>query len=741
MAKKTRSKKNEPEHIFGDIVAEIRDQKIDDAVRTNYMPYAMSVIVSRAIPDIDGFKPSQRKLLYTMYKMGLMTGPKTKSTNVVGQTMHLNPHGDASIYETMVRMTTGNGTFLHPFIESKGTFGRHDSQMPPAAARYTEVKLDKFSAELFGGIDKNAVDMIPNFDNTTVEPQLLPTSFPNILIAPTLGVAVGLQSQICSFNLAEICDGTTALLKNPKLSVEKLMEIVKAPDFSVGGDLIYDYEQMKQIYETGNGTFKLRARYTFDKTKSIIEINEIPFTTDIEKIIAKITDLIKENRLREISDVRDEIGLEGFKLAIDIKRGTDPDALMNKLYKYTPLEDTYACNFNVLINGSTRLLGVKDILTEWITFRMGCVRRELTFDLNKKKDKLHLLLGLGKILIDIDKAIKIVRETERESEVVPRLMEGFRIDQLQAEYIAEIKLRHLNREYIVERIKEIDALKKEIADLETILADDIKIKGVIAAQLQQVKAKYGKPRRTGIVSDVQEYIPAIEEKAEEYQAYMILTKEGYFKKIKMTSLMKADEQKLKEGDEITNEEENSNTAELIFFTDQAQAYKAKADDFAPVKASALGDFVASKLQFSEGERPVMMKALKEYNPKDNFIFIFENGKGLKVPVTAYETKSNRKKLTAAYSSVSPIVAVIYEHEPLDLLIRSTQGRAILISSRLIPVKTTRSSQGVTVFTLKKGNRISSVEYAEKIDAAKAPGCRKIKIPASGVALDEQIKLV
>ncbi|MBE6541892.1 MAG: topoisomerase IV [Ruminococcaceae bacterium] len=719
-------------------LAEIKDQHITDTIEKNYMPYAMSVIVSRAIPEIDGFKPSHRKLLYTMYKMGLLTGNRTKSANVVGQTMKLNPHGDMAIYETLVRLTRGNEALLHPFIDSKGSFGKQYSRdMAFAAPRYTECKLDSICTELFGGIDRDAVDMVPNYDNTMLEPSLLPTSFPNILVSPNMGIAVGLSSQICSFNLGEICDGTIALLKNPATKTEKLLDYIKAPDFSGGANLIYDREQMKQIYETGYGSFKMRARYTYDKSNGVIEILQIPYSTSIEVIIKRITDLLKEGKLKEISDIRDEIDLSGFKLTIDVKRGTDSDALMNKLFKITTLEDSFSCNFNVLINGSPRLLGIKDILSEWITFRIGCVRREFTYELGKKKDKLHLLRGLGKILMDIDKAIRIVRETERESDVVPRLMEGFSIDQIQAEYIAEIKLRHLNREYILDRIKEIEDLQKEINELESIIADDLKIKEVIAKQLLAIKKKYGKPRKTQIITseDIEDYAESDNE-VENYAVFLVLTKEGYFKKITRQSLMRADEQKMKDGDEIINSEESENTSELIFFTDKAQVYKCKTADIDTVKASSLGDFIAAKLGFDEDEKPVMMKALTEYNEKENVIFIFENGKGVKIPVTAYETKTNRRKLTGAYSDASPIAAVIYEKEPLDIFIENSVGKGILINSSLIPQKTTRSSSGVTLFNMKDGIKISDVYYGEKIDMDKLSRCRKNKIPATGITIDK-----
>lgn len=716
--------------------ADITDQHITDTIEKNFMPYAMSVIVARAIPEIDGFKPSHRKLLYTMYKMGLMTGARTKSANVVGQTMRLNPHGDMAIYETMVRLTKDNEALLHPFVDSKGSFGKQYSRdMACAAPRYTEVKLDPFCAELFGGIDKDAVDMVPNYDNTMLEPALLPTSFPNILVSPNMGIAVGMSSQICSFNLAEICDGTIALLKNPNTTTDKLLDLIKAPDFAGGANLIYDRAQIKQIYETGAGSFKMRARYNYDKAKGVIEITQIPYSTSIEVILKRIIDLIKEGKFKEISDARDEIDLSGFKLTLDVKRGTDADALMTKLYRQTTLEDSFSCNFTVLIEGRPFQLGVRDILNEWIKFRLGCVRRELTYELSKKKDKLHLLRGLGKILIDIDKAVKIVRETEKESDVVPRLMEGFGIDEIQADYIAEIKLRHLNREYILERIREIEDLQKEIAELEDIIADDIKVKAVIAKQLAAIKKKYGKPRNTQLITvdDIEE--DSGEEEVENYAIFVVLTKEGYFKKITRQSLMRADEQKMKDGDEIINSEECENRSELIFFTDRAQAYKCKAADFDPVKASSLGDFIAAKLGFEEDERPVMMKAITQYNPEDNFIFIFENGKGVKIPASAYETKTNRRRLTGAFSDGSPIAAILYEHEPMDILIENSVGKAILINSSLIPQKTTRTSAGSILFTMKEGMNILSVTAGEEIDMEKAAKCRKHKIPATGITIN------
>lgn len=725
--------------------AVITDQIITETIEKNFMPYAMTVIVARAIPEIDGFKPSQRKVLYTMYKEGLMTKPRTKSANVVGATMQYHPHGDAAIYDTMVRLSRDHEALLHPFVDSKGGFGKQYSRdMAYSAPRYTEVKLEPICAEIFGGIDKDAVEMIPNYDNTKTEPILLPTSFPNILVSPNMGIAVGMSSTIASFNLGEICDGTIALLKNPKTSTDKLLDLIKAPDFAGGGFLIYDREQMKQIYETGYGSFKLRARYNYDKANGIIEITQIPYSTAVEVIVKRVVDLLKEGKFKEITDIRDETDISGFKLTIDVRRGTDADALMAKLFRQTTLEDSFSCNFNVIIDGTPRLLGVRDILLEWIRFRMGCVRRELTFELSKKKEKLHLLMGLGKILIDIDKAIKIVRETEKESDVVPRLMEGFSIDEIQAEYIAEIKLRHLNREYILERIKEIEDLQREIAELQSIIEDDIKLKDVIAKQLAAVKKKYGKPRKTQLIT-ADEAVTDVsdEEPVENYPIFVVLSKEGYFKKITMQSLLRADEQKMKDGDEIANSEETENRAELIFFTDKAQCYKCKAADMDPVKASALGEFISVKLGFEDDEKPVMMKALTEYSENDSIIFLFENGKGVKIPVTAYETKTNRRKLTGAFSDASPIAAVIYEHDPMDIFIENSAGKGILINSSLIPKKTTRSSAGVILFNMKEGLKVTNVTFGEKIDPDKSDGCRKNKIPATGITVKkpaEQIKL-
>ena len=729
MAKK---KKNEQKEI---VYAPIVYQPITETIEKNYMPYVMSVIVSRAIPEIDGLKPAHRKLLYTMYKMGLLNGARTKSANIVGQTMKLNPHGDASIYETMVRLTRGNATLLHPLVDSKGSFGKqYSSEMKYAAARYTECKLDAICAELFSGIDKNAVDMVDNYDATMKEPVLLPTTFPNILVMPNKGIAVGMASDICSFNLAEICDGTIALLRKPNLSVDKMMELVKAPDFSGGGILLYDEAQIRQIYTTGQGSVKLRARYVYDKEQSCIDIIQIPYSTTIELIMAKLTTLYKEGKLKEITDFRDEIDLSGFKLTLDIRRGVDPDKLMTKLFKLTPLEDSFKCNFNVLIGSVPRTMGVIEILSEWIKFRLDCLRREIAYDLGKKKDKLHLLLALGKILLDIDKAIRIIRKTEKEEDVVPNLMKGFEIDEIQANYIAEIKLRNLNRQYILNRISEIEDLQKEIADMEETLKDELKQKALIIKQLTDIKKKYGQPRRTQIVAAESIAAYQEEEHVENYNARFVLTREGYFKKITFQSLRGNDEQKCKDGDEILTVFDGENTDNLIFFTDKAQLYRAKADDFNPTKASALGDYLPVALKMDPDEKPIFMKIQNKYPQKENMVFVFENGKGVRVSVSNYEITGNRRKLTSAFSKSSPIVAAFYEKSPIDVMLVSSDNRAIVIKSSLIPLMSTRTSSGVTLMSMKKGQTIvrATTDLDSIPDGAKS--LKKIKIPATGVPL-------
>lgn len=716
--------------------AEITNQPITETIESNYMPYVMSVIISRAIPEIDGFKPSHRKLLYTMYKMGLLSGPRTKSANVVGQTMRLNPHGDAAIYETMVRLTRGNEALLHPFIDSKGSFGKQYSQdMAYAASRYTEVRLDPFCHELFRGIDKNAVDFIPNYDNTMEEPTLLPTTFPNILISPNHGIAVGMASRICSFNLSEICDGTIALLRNPNASLDRMLDIIKGPDFPGGGYLLYDREKIKKIYATGVGSVKLRARYAYDAQNNSIDILEIPYSSSIESIMSKISELIKGGKLKEVTDFRDAIDLNGFKLTLDLRRGAEPDKIMQKLFKLTDLENNFDCNFNVLINGTPRQLGIIELLREWISFRLGCYRRELTFDLGKKREKLHLLLGLAALILDIDKAIRIIRNTEKEADVVPRLMEGFAISKTQAEYIAEIKLRNLNLEYIQKRVLEIEDLQKSIAELESILADEIKQKAAIAEQLKEIKKKYGIPRKTELINADDVPVFDTEELFEEnFQARYIMTKEGYFKKITLQSLRGNDEQKLKEGDYILFSEELDNRCELVFFTNKAQLYRAKASDFEPVKASALGDYLPAKLSMEADEYPILMKGLYEYHPAHNFIFLFENGKGVRIPVDRYAVKSTRKKQTAVFSSASPVVAAFYESEPTELLLTDSQNKRMLINSSLIPIKSTRTSTGVTVMSIKPKHKLTEAvcDFGEKGSAA-FEKFRRRKIPALGTS--------
>ena len=714
-------------------------QPITETIEKNYMPYVMSVIVARAIPEIDGLKPAHRKLLYTMYKMGLLTGNRTKSANIVGQTMKHNPHGDAAIYETMVRLTRGNEALLHPLVDSKGSFGKqYSSEMKYAASRYTEAKLDPFCAELFRGIDKDAVDFVDNYDGTMQEPVLLPTSFPNVLVTPNKGIAVGMASEICSFNLAEICDATVALLKNPKTSVDKILEIVKAPDFPGGGTIIYNEEMMRQIYETGSGSVKIRARYVYDKAQNCIDIIQIPYSTSIELIMKKLTELIKEGKVKEIVDFRDEIDLSGFKLTLDLRRGTDPEKLMARLYKMTPLEDSFKCNFNVLIDGSPRQMGVVEILREWIKFRMECCRRELNFDLKKKKDKLHLLLGLGKILLDIDKAIAIIRGTEKDSDVIPNLMKGFSIDEIQADYIADIKLRNLNREFIINRISEIEGLQQEIAQIEEILADELKLKGFIAKQLNEVKKKYGKPRVSMIQDDseVVEYVH--EEHIEKSDVHIYMTREGYFKRITPQSLRGNDEQKVKDGDKVIFYEFTDTLAELIVFTDQCKCFKTKVSEFENCKASDMGEYMPAKLGMDPGEKPIFIKIIKDYPEKHNMVFIFENGKGVRVPITSYQTKAVRKKLVAAYSDASPIVAAFYEEEkkPYDLLLVNNQKKAIVVKTSLIPQKANRSSAGTTVFTCKKGQKLTRAtdNFSEHLDNT---GYKKIKIPATGTAISEK----
>lgn len=717
------------------VEAEITRQPITETLEKNYMPYVVTVIVSRAIPEIDGFKPSQRKLLYCMYKMGLMSGPRKKSATVVGETMKLNPHGDAAIYETMVRLTRGHEALLHPFVDSKGAFGKQFSRdMAFAAPRYTEVRLDPFCQELFSGIDKDSVDFVPNYDNTMMEPTLFPTTFPNILISPNLGIAVGMVSNICSFNLSEICDGTIAMLKNPKIGVDEMLEIIKAPDFSTGAFLLYDREQLRKIYETGLGGVSLRARYVYDKKENCIDILEIPYTACVETIIKKIQDMMRDGKLKGVVDVRDAIDLDGGRLiTIDLKKDTDPDKLMKKLYQVTDLEKSFDCNFNVLIDSAPMTLGVVDILREWIRFRMTTYKRELAFDLKKKQDKLHLLLALAAIFLDIDKAIRIIRNTQKESEVVKNLMEAFSLTQIQAEYIAEIKLRHLNREYIVNRISEIETLQQEIANIEEILRDDIKVKREIAKQLAEIKKKYGKPRSTMFISnDTEEYVEEVEE-VENYPVHVFLTKEGYFKKITPQSMKASDEQKLKEDDEIIYSAETDNRAFLCVFSNQAKMYRIAVAEFDTMKASVLGDYLPAKLGMDQDEYPIGGVVLHEYVQGHNFGFVFDNGKAVKTPVTAYETKVKRKKLVQAYSSAAACVGFFYEPgKAVDVLLVSKNNKGVLVSSALITQKQTRGAMGSTVFELKRGDAVvyASSQYEGKYPTA-SDECRKRKIPAAG----------
>ena len=709
MAKKSSKtpRRTSPSKTHGVIngAGEIVEQPIVSTIRENYMPYAMSVILSRAIPEIDGFKPSHRKLLYMMYKMGLLNGGRTKSANIVGATMKLNPHGDFAIYDTMVRLSRGYEALLHPYVDSKGNFGKFYSRdMAWAASRYTEAKLDAICNELFRDIDKDTVDFVDNYDNTMKEPSLLPVAFPSVLVNANTGIAVGMASNICSFNLREICETTAALIRDPDHDIKSTLP---APDFTGGCQIIYDENVINQVYETGRGSIKLRAKYVYDKSANCIDILSIPATTTCEVIIEKVIDLVKQGKVKEISDIRDETGIDGLKITIDLKRGVDADKLMTKLYRFTTLEDSYACNFNVLIAGVPRVLGVKALLEEWIAFRIECVRRRTYFDRNKKADKLHLLRGLEKILLDIDKAVKIVRETDEESEVVPNLMIGFGIDEIQAEYVAEIKLRYLNREYILKRTKDLEDLEKEIAELDEILKSKARIKTIIVKELKSIAEKYGQPRKSIIIyDDVARYE---EETVEipDYPVNLFFTKEGYFKKITPQSLRMSGEQKLKDGDEIIQELEFTNNCDLLFFTDKCQVYKAKADDFAQTKASVLGDYVAAKLGFDEGENAVKMVVTKDY--KGMLLFAFENGKAAKVPLESYATKTNRKKLTGAYSDKSPLVGLLYIPEDEEVLFKASSGNMLLIHTGALALKTTRSTQGVAVLKPKKGHRLFSIE--------------------------------
>lgn len=718
-------------HIFG--AGEVVDQKIVDTIENNFMPYAMSVIMSRAIPEIDGFKPSHRKILYMMYKMGLLTGARAKSAKIVGQVMQLNPHGDAAIYDTMVRLSKGYEALLHPYVDSKGNFGKAFSRdMMWAASRYTEAKLEKICAELFADIDKDTVDMVDNFDNSMKEPALLPVTFPSVLVNANTGIAVGMASSICSFNLEEVCKTTIELLRDPKFDVS---ETLKAPDFAGGGLLVYDKAAMDEIYNTGRGSFKVRARYSFDKSNSCIEITEIPPTTTSEAIIDKVIEKVKAGSLREISDIRDETDLSGLKITIDVKRGTDPDKLMKKLYASTPLQDSFSCNFNVLINGMPRVLGVRELLGEWIEFRSGCVRRRTAFDLKRATDRLHLLRGLEKILLDIDKAISIIRNTEEESEVVPNLMIGFRIDKIQAEYVAEIKLRHLNKEYILKRLQDIDRLEEAIKDLNDILENPKRIKQIIIYELKEVVKKYAKPRKTEIIYSAELEEETVEPDIPDYPVTVFFTQGGYFKKITPLSLRMSGTQKLKDGDEIAQTVETTNSAELLFFTNKCQVYKSRACDFDDTKASVLGDYVAAKLEMEEGELPVYMAVTSDYS--GYMMFFFENGKAAKVSLDAYRTVTKRKKLIKAFSDKSPVAAVMQLAADEEIVVISSAGRHLLLNTAVILPKTTKDTIGVGVMTLKKGQRLMSARKYRDGEFAKAYRYRAKNLPAAGALLSSE----
>ncbi len=729
MAKKKTTPGKSPARVSGIIngAGKVVEQPIVSAIRENFMPYAMSVIMSRAIPEIDGFKPSHRKLLYTMYKMGLLTGSRTKSANIVGATMKLNPHGDSAIYDTMVRLSRGYEALLHPYIDSKGNFGKFYSRdMSWAASRYTEAKLAPVCAELFKDIEKDTVDFVDNYDNTQKEPTLLPATFPSVLVNANTGIAVGMASNICSFNLREVCETTAALIRDRNHDIKSTMP---APDFSGGCPIVYDEEAIDKVYETGKGSIRLRSKYVYDKKENCIDILSIPNSTTCEAIIEKIVELVKSGKIKEISDVRDETGLDGLKITIDLKRNTDPDRLMAKLFKLTPLEDVYSCNFNVLIAGVPRVLGVRELLEEWIAFRIECVRRRTYNDLQKKSDKLHLLRGLEAILLDIDKAIKIVRETEEETEVVPNLMIGFGIDEIQAEYVAEIKLRHLNREYIIKRTEEISRLEDEISDLNAILESKARVKTIIVGELKEVAKKYGQPRKSMLlyISDDEAYGDVDE--VPDYAVNLFFTKEGYFKKITPLSYRMGNTHKLKEGDEIAEHIEFTNNCDLLFFTNKCQVYKAKASDFEDTKASALGEYIPARLSMDEGEGVVKMVATKDY--KGFLLFAFENGKVAKVPLSAYETKSNRKKLTGAYSDKSPIAGIVFDTEEKEFLLTSSAGRMLLLHSASVNIKTTRNTQGVAVMRLKKGQRLFSVTPYADGTFSKPSRYRTRSLPALG----------
>ncbi|MBP3599704.1 MAG: topoisomerase IV [Clostridia bacterium] len=706
------------------------EQPIIETLESNFMPYAMSIIVSRAIPEIDGFKPSHRKLLYTMYNMGLLNGSTIKSANIVGRTMQLNPHGDAAIYETMVRLSEGHQALLHPYVASKGSFGKaYSRDMAYAAARYTEAKLAPIAAELFSDIDKDTVDFVDNYDATMKEPTLFPVTFPSVLVNANTGIAAGMASSICPFNLKEVCDTTIAYIKDNDINVA---DTLLAPDFPIGGQLLYNRAEMEKIYESGRGSFKVRGVYTYDKANNCIDITEIPPTTTSEAIIEKVIDLVKLKKITEINDIRDETDLGGLKITIDLKRGADPEKLMKKVIKMTPLEDSFSCNFNILIAGSPRVMGVKEIISEWVAFREECVRRRVYFKLSKAKEKLHLLKGLEKILLDIDKAIKIVRETEEESQVVPNLMIGFGIDEIQAEYVAEIKLRHLNREYILKRTKDIEALIAEIEEMEGILKSRTKVLKIIIRELEKVSEKYGQDRKTQIISAVAEEEAAEEVEVDNSPVTLFFTKDGYFKKITPLSLRMSGEQKLKEGDEITQTIDSTNAADLLFFSNKCQVYKSKTAEFGDSKASVMGDYIPSKLEFDDAENAIYMVETTDYS--GYMLFIFDNGRIAKVPLNSYETKTNRKKLIKAYSDKFAIHTILYIKEDTELLLKSTNGRMLIVGTAAIPSKTTKDNGGINVMTQKKGQRILEASLYTKGDLDSDHRYRTRNLPAAGSKL-------
>ncbi len=722
----------ESTHITG--AGEVEHQIITDTLRENYMPYAMSVIMSRAIPEIDGFKPSHRKVLYTMYTMNLLKGDLVKSARIAGETMKLNPHGDAANYDTMVRLSRGNEALLHPYVESKGNFGKaYSTEMECAASRYTEAKLAPIAAELFRDIDKDAVDFVDNFDATMKEPSLFPVTFPAILVNNNLGIAVGMASNICSFNLQEVCDTAVALIKDPE---HDILSTLKAPDFPSGGQLIYDRSDLQKIYDTGRGSLRVRAVYTYDKSGNCIDITEIPYSTSIEAIIAKVTELVKAGKVKEINDIRNETDLNGLKITIDLKRGADPDKLMSRLYTMTPLEDAFGCNFNVLIGGVPQVMGVRGLMEEWIAFRTECVRRRTYFDLSRAKERLHLLKGLEKILLDIDKAIHIVRETEEENEVVPNLMIGFGIDRTQAEYVAEIKLRHLNREYIVNRLHDVEDLERTVADLEDTLRSKSRLRRIITEELQDVAKRYGQPRRTRLLyaTDIMEEAEE-EETVDDYPCTVFFTSEGYFKKITPQSLRMSGEHKLKEGDRITQTIETSNAKEVLFFTDRHAVYKSRLSDFKDTKTSVMGEYIPGKMQFEENENAVFMAVIGEYT--GYMLFFFENGKAAKVDMGAYATKTNRHKLIGAYSDKSALAAMLYLPEDAELMLTSTSGRRLLVHTGAISAKSTRNTIGVQVMTLKGKHRLQAVEPFVPGSVVKESRYRTKSLPAAGAMPQEE----